>query len=146
MPKAFKMQIRVSEPGVAEFEKNEIRTLFAYGGSNFTLSKDFMFTPSAMIKISTMPTQLDLNAIFGYKNLIDFGPLVRSNLTQLDNWFNSAGFLLGVSFWRNWYLGYVYEIPLSDIRSATLQTHEISLRFFWGLQKSKSIRSPRYFL
>jgi type IX secretion system PorP/SprF family membrane protein len=85
LPKAFRTQISVSAPGVAEFEKTEVRTLFAYGGSNIKLSQDFMFTPSAMVRISTIPAQLDLNAIFGYKDIIDFGPLVRSNLTQIDN-------------------------------------------------------------
>lgn len=146
MPKAFKTQIKVSDPGVATFEKNEVRTLFTYGGTTFELTKDLLLTPSAMVKISTMPSQLDLNAIFGYKSILDFGPFVRSNVTQVDNWFNSAGFLIGVSYWKNWYLGYVYELPLTDLRTVTMQTHEISLRFFWGMKKSKIIKSPRYFL
>jgi type IX secretion system PorP/SprF family membrane protein len=146
MPKAFKTQISVSEPGVATYEKNEIRTFFAYGGTNFQLSKEVMLTPSALVRISTMPSQLDLNAVLGFKDAIDFGILMRSNLTEVDNWFNSAGILIGISYWKNWYLGYIYETPLSELRTATMQTHEISLRFFWGKQKSKLIKSPRYFL
>jgi type IX secretion system PorP/SprF family membrane protein len=146
MPKAFKTQISVSEPGVATYEKNEVRTLFAYGGSSFQLSQDVTLTPSALIRVSTMPPQLDLNAVCGFKNAIDFGLLFRSNLTELDNWFNSTGILIGISYWENWYLGYIYEIPVSSLRSASMQTHEISLRFFWGIHKFKLIKSPRYFL
>jgi type IX secretion system PorP/SprF family membrane protein len=146
MPKAFKTQIKVSEPGVATYEKNEIRTFFAYGGSNISLSKDFMLTPSALVRLGTIPAQLDLNVICGYKNIIDFGPILRSNLLDLNNWFNSVGFLVGISYWKSWYLGYAYEMPLTELKSATLQTHEISLRFFWGSRYTKDIKSPRYFL
>jgi type IX secretion system PorP/SprF family membrane protein len=146
MPKAFKTQIKVSDPGVATYEKNEIRTFFVYGGSNFNLSENFMLTPSALLRLGTIPSQLDLNIIFGYKNIVDFGPVLRSNLLDLENWFNSVGFLVGVSYWKNWYLGYAYEMPLSELKSATLQTHEISLRFFWGSRYTKNIKSPRYFL
>jgi type IX secretion system PorP/SprF family membrane protein len=146
MPKAFKTQIKVSEPGIGTYEKNEIRTFFIYGGSNLKLSKDFMLTPSGLIRTGTIPTQLDLNCIAGYKNIVDFGPVLRSNVIDFGDWFNSIGFLVGISYWKNWYLGYLYEMPLTELRSATVQTHEISLRFFWGSKHAKDIKSPRYFL
>jgi type IX secretion system PorP/SprF family membrane protein len=142
----LKLKIKVSEPGIGTYEKNEIRTFFIYGGSNLKLSKDFMLTPSGLIRTGTIPTQLDLNCIAGYKNIVDFGPVLRSNVIDFGDWFNSIGFLVGISYWKNWYLGYLYEMPLTELRSATVQTHEISLRFFWGSKHAKDIKSPRYFL
>jgi type IX secretion system PorP/SprF family membrane protein len=146
VPQTFKSHIKISEEEVVDFQKKEVRSLFTYGGGNFQLSQKFTFTPSAMIQLGKIPVLLDLNAVFGYKNILDFGPLIRSNLTQIDNWFNSVGFIVGVRFWKNGYLGYMYEYPLTELNQITKQTHEISLRFFWNSRTTKDITSPRLFL
>ncbi len=145
MPETFRTKIKVSAPGVGEFKKKEVRNLYTYGGGNFYLSWNLLFTPSVMVRLGKNPTQLDFNSIFSYKSIFDFGPLIRSNFTQIENWFNSVGFLIGVRYWKNWNLGYTYEFPTSELRYSTVQTHEISLRFFWRNNQSKSIRSPKNF-
>jgi type IX secretion system PorP/SprF family membrane protein len=146
VPETFRTKISISEPGVFDFKKKEIRSLFTYGGSNIQLSEEFIFTPSVMIRLGKIPTQVDLNTIFGYKNILDFGPMITTNLTQLDNWFNSVGFLIGVRYWKNWYFGYIYEFPPNQLRYATSQTHEISLKYLWDNKRTRNIRLPKYFL
>lgn len=126
--------------GAAEISNLKLRqTLFVYGGTLLPLNEGFSFRPSAMLRMTegTMP-QIDLNAGFSYLNLIDFGPMLRS----LD----AAGLMLGFTLNEKWYLGYMYEYPLTDIQQVTRQTHEISLRYLWQGNRKNSIVSPRYFM
>lgn len=147
IPKIFKNQIGTDRPGVVDLKKSEAIHLFAYGGTNIDMSEDFMFMPSTLLKyIDGAPLQLDLNAVFGYKDILDFGPMLRSNLNSKNSWVDATGFLIGLRFLENWYMGYMYEYPLTDLRHITWQTHEISLRYTWGKPREFRIRSPRYFL
>lgn len=121
------------------------RHLFVYGGSTFDLADNLVITPSALFKTSEKaPSQLDLNAVFGYNNVVDFGPMFRSNLTE--GWMDAVGFLVGIYITPNWYFGYMYEYPTNDLNLVTQQTHEVSLRYIWGSSRQIRIRSPRYFL
>ena len=112
---------------------------FVYGGMQFSLKNDWVFTPSAMARIiAASPFQVDINALFKYKNTIDVGPMLRSR--------DAVGLLFGVYMNEKWYLGYQYEYPLQDIQQVTRQTHEIALRFLWDSKHRARIRSPRYFI
>jgi type IX secretion system PorP/SprF family membrane protein len=147
MPKVFRDQISIKKQGVVDFRKKENLHLFAYAGTNADLSEEILFMPSALFKyVDGAPAQLDLNAVFGYLDILDFGPLLRTNMTGQNDWLDAVGFLIGIRFLENWYLGYMYEYPLTDLRNATRQTHEISLRFTWDAKSKTRIRSPRYFL
>jgi len=147
LPKIFRNQIGINQPGQVEFRKKENLHLFTYAGSNLNMSESFMFMPSILFKyIDGAPMQLDLNPIFGFKDLLDFGPMLRTNLHKDNEWLDGVGFLIGLRFLENWYLGYMYEYPLTNLSSVTKQTHEISLRFTWGSKIDSYIRSPRYFL
>ncbi len=147
VPKVFRNQIGISKPGDIDFKKKENIHMFAYGGTNLGLTDEIMFMPSTLLKYSDgAPLQLDLNAIFGYRDMLDFGPLLRSNLSGSNNLVDATGFLVGIRFLDNWYMGYMYEYPLTDLRTITRQTHEISLRYTWGARQENRIRSPRYFL
>ena len=146
IPETFRTKIKAYMPGIEDFEKKETRNIFAYGGGNYYLSFNLMFTPSVIIRLGRNPTQLDFNSIFSYKNIFDFGPLIRSNFTQINNWFNSVGFIVVIRYWKNLNIGYTYEFPTSELRYATVQTHEISLRFFWESKQSNNIKYPKFFL
>ena len=147
LPKVFRNQIGINQPGLVDFRKKENVHLFVYGGSNILLSDEIMFMPSSLFKyIDGAPVQLDLNTVFGYKDILDFGPMLRTNLSEGNNWMDGVGFLIGLRFLENWYLGYMYEYPLTTLKSTTRQTHEISLRFTWSSKYNAKIRSPRYFL
>ena len=145
MPESFRTKIKVSAPGVGTFKKKETRNLYTFAGGNYYLSWNFMFCPSLMVRLGKNPAQFDLNSIFSYKKILDFGPLIRSNFTQFQDWFNSVGFLIGIHYWKNLSLGYVYEFPTSGLRYATVQTHEISLKFIWDSNRTENIRFPRFF-
>ncbi|MEE4177749.1 MAG: type IX secretion system membrane protein PorP/SprF [Bacteroides sp.] len=121
------------------------RHLFVYGGNTFDLSDNFVVTPSALFKTSEKaPSQIDINAIFGYNEIFDFGPMLRSNFTE--SWMDAVGFLVGIHLTENWYFGYMFEYPTNDMNLVTRQTHEVSLRYLWGSKEQIHIRSPRYFL
>jgi type IX secretion system PorP/SprF family membrane protein len=121
------------------------RHLFVYGGTTLDLVDNLVLTPSALYKDSERaPAQLDLNFVFGYNEMFDFGPMVRSNFSA--SWLDAVGFLVGMKITPSWFFGYMYEYPTNDMNLATKQTHEISLRYFWGAKQRLRIRSPRYFL
>lgn len=119
--------------------------LLIYGGSTFDLTHELSISPSTLFKNSeTAPAQLDVNAIVGYNQMIDFGPMIRSNLSR--GWVDAIGFLAGYQFSENWYFGYMYEYPTNNLNSATRQTHEVSLRYQWASIKNGIYRSPVFFL
>lgn len=120
------------------FIQNE-RHLFVYGGTNIRLTDDFTFTPSMLVRAtSDAPLQADLNALFNYKDVLDFGPAFRNH--------EAVGVIIGFKVDKNWYLGYMYDYPLTEINKVTRQSHEISLRFLWDSPHRNRIRSPRYFI
>lgn len=113
--------------------------IFLYGGLQLPMKNDWVFTPSLMARfVANSPFQMDVNALFKYKNTIDMGVMMRSA--------DAAGVLFGVYMNEKWYLGYQYEYPLQDIQQVTRQTHEIALRFLWDSKYRTRIRSPRYFI
>lgn len=119
--------------------------LFVYGGSTFDITQEFTISPSALFKNSEMaPAQIDINAIAGYDNMIDFGPMIRSNMAK--GWVDAIGFLAGYHITENWYFGYMYEYPTNSMSAATRQTHEISLRYQWASMKHGQYRNPIFFL
>jgi type IX secretion system PorP/SprF family membrane protein len=121
-----------------QFFMNTQRHFFTYGGANYKLSRVMNFFPSILVKhVSDAPIQFDLNPLFEYNEFFSFGPMLRS--------FESLGMLVGFKMSRNFHLGYIYEYPLTDIRLATRQTHEITLRFLWENNDRKKVLSPRYF-
>ena len=153
MPRVFKSlaevlvsQIGNRNPDAAILEKLP-RQLVAYGGTNLPLTDEIQFMPSALFRIGPgSPTQIDINTVFGYADLLDFGPLVRSNLIDRNNYLEAVGFIVGIRFLPNLYFGYVYEYPLTSLNVVTLQSHEISLRLLLNPRQDRQIGSPRYFL
>ncbi len=143
IPLALRNRIATHDVLVSEVSRH----LFAYGGSNIALAPELTFIPSVLFKYAEdAPVQLDLNAVFGFRDVFDFGPMIRSNLASQNQWFDAVGFLVGIRFSQNWYLGYMYEYPTTALNLATKQTHEFSLRYLWGSRQLRTIRSPRYFL
>ena len=103
------------------------------------VNEDLTFKPSILFKsVTNAPIQYDLNFIFGYDDVLDVGPMIRSK--------DAIGFLAGYKITSKIYLGYMFEYPLSDLNILTKQTHELSLRVLWQTKYKKQIKSPRYFL
>ncbi len=143
MPRVFGKDLQVYDPDNFLFFNKKNHHLFAYAGTNIPLSHSFLFVPSTLLKYANdAPLQLDINSLFVFDEVFSFGPLLRSNLS--DGWVDALGFLVGLQLGENWYFGYVFEYPTNNLNIITKQTHEVSLRFKWGLQKDR-FRSPRYF-
>ncbi len=144
MPRVFGKDLQVYDPGDYLFFNEKNRHLFAYAGTNIHMAQSFVFVPSTLFKYADdAPVQLDVNTLFVYDDAFSFGPLMRSNLS--DGWVDAVGFILGLRLGENWQFGYVFEYPTNNMNLITKQTHEISLRFIWGIERDR-FRSPRYFL
>lgn len=135
MPRLFSREMKDGNTTVLSIQNH----LNIYGGANVKVSEDLMVTPSVLVRTTAnAPMALDLNFMFNYKNTIDFGPMLRYN--------DAFGILVGYKISPNFYAGYMYEYPLSDIQMASKQTHEITLRMSWVSKYKTQVRSPRYFL
>lgn len=128
-----------------EFENQQVMNAklkqhyFLYGGMRLNMGDNWAFSPGFMARfVQNTPFQMDVNAIFNYKNTLDIGPMLRSK--------DAVGLLLGVYMNEKWYLGYQYEYPLQDIQQVSQQTHEVALRYLWESKHKSRIRSPRYFI
>lgn len=135
MPRLFAKEVSDGNTVLTRYQDH----FYLYSGANLKVNEDFEFKPSILFKkVSSAPLQLDVNLVFNYKDVFDFGPMVRSR--------DALGFLAGYKITPQLYLGYMYEYPINDMHLATKQTHEISLRMLWQSEQKKRIKSPRYFL
>jgi type IX secretion system PorP/SprF family membrane protein len=146
IPKVFSKQLNTSLSSEVDFERNKGFYFNAYAGTNLKLSESFIITPSAVFRYSNAPLQIDINAIIELKNIFDFGPVIRMNFVEKNRLFDAAGFLMSVRLWERVQVGYLYEYPLSELNYATVQTHEISLRYFIPYKGDETKRPDRYFL
>jgi type IX secretion system PorP/SprF family membrane protein len=119
--------------------------IFIYGGTTLDITREITISPSGLFKnAANAPAQLDINAVGSYENMIDFGPMIRSNLAK--GLIDAIGFVAGYHLNDNWYFGYMYEFPTNRLSTATKQSHEISLRYQWKSMKDGIYRSPAFFL
>lgn len=134
-PRLFTREVNHGNITVSKYQNH----FYLYGGTELKVNEDFTFKPSILFKrVSDAPMQFDLNFVFDYKEVLAAGPMIRSR--------DAIGFLLGYKITSKIYMGYMYEYPLTDLRLATKQTHELSLRLLWQTKYKKRVKSPRYFL
>jgi type IX secretion system PorP/SprF family membrane protein len=113
--------------------------LYVYSGFTHPLNDECEIVSSFMLKKGLgNPPQIDIHAIFKFRNKFDVGPMFRLS--------NAIGVLTGWRISENWYLGYQFEFPMSAIQNGSSQTHEIALRYHWDSSFRSIIKSPRYFM
>lgn len=79
--------------------------------------------PSVLVRLAAdVPLSYDVNLTANLKGKLDVGLSYRRE--------DSYGLRLGVQATKKIYLGYVFELPISEIRKASSQTHEMAIRFF----------------
>jgi len=79
--------------------------------------------PSVLFRMATnVPLSYDVNLTANLKDKLDVGVSYRRE--------DSYGFRLGLQATKKIYLGYVFELPISEVRKVSSQTHEMALRFF----------------
>jgi len=117
---------------------NQLRHLFAYAGHSFYIGHNLKFKPSVLAKVVTgAPIEFDLNGVLSFYDVIDIGANYRSG--------DGLGLLFGITIQERVILNYAYEIPLNDLRYATIQTHEVGVRYRFGKSHFEKIQSPRFF-
>jgi hypothetical protein len=68
-----------------------------------------------------VPLSWDINLTARLISKLDAGISYRNQ--------DSYGFRLGIQATKKIYIGYVYEMPISQISKVSNQTHELALRF-----------------
>jgi type IX secretion system PorP/SprF family membrane protein len=92
-------------------------------GYRFRFSGDVSLIPSAMLKFVPMsPPSLDLNALMDIRNIFSFGISYRN--------VDALAALVKISLARTLDLGYSYDLTTSKIRTASSNTHEITLGLY----------------
>lgn len=99
--------------------------LFLTAGYRMFLSEDWTFLPSGVIrKVSTLPTGVDLNAKFQYRDLFWFGGHYRFN----DGFAGMVG--LNINSTLN--IGYSYDLTTSQLNTISRGSHELVVGLLLG--------------
>jgi type IX secretion system PorP/SprF family membrane protein len=107
-------------------KRSELGHYFITGGIKFPLSSDFLLEPSVLIKSSDMffkAIQADITSRLYYKSDYWLGLSYRTS----DAIIVMAGLRVD-----KFYFGYSYDFVLSDIRTQTIGSHEITLAVKFG--------------
>jgi len=107
-------------------KRNELGHYFLTGGIKFPLGTDWTLEPSAFIKSSDMvfrSVQMDLTTRIYYKGDYWAGLSWRTN--------DAIILMLGLKYDR-FYFAYAVDFTLTDIRSKSLGTHELTLAIKFG--------------
>jgi type IX secretion system PorP/SprF family membrane protein len=125
--------ISISEPimfrynfGDYDKNKNYIDNAHYYImlGTSVDISKSIQLKPSMMIRAtSNAPLSADINLLANFQEKFDLGLSYRNN--------NSLGIQLGYLSFKKYYIGYIYELPTSEIRPSSFQTHELALKYLF---------------
>lgn len=117
---------------------DQLRHLFVYYGHSFDIGSRMKFKPSALAKVvKGAPVEFDFNGVISFFDMLDLGANYRSG--------DGLGLLVGITVKERLVFNYAYEIPLTKLRNATIQTHEVGLRYKFGKSHFEKIESPRFF-
>jgi type IX secretion system PorP/SprF family membrane protein len=131
-----KFFVSVSQPRILRYDFGSQNTAYkdvpyyySMLGTRFKFSDQIIFYPSLMFRMAKdVPLSWDINLTARLISKLDAGISYRNQ--------DSYGFRLGIQATKKIYIGYVYEMPISQISKVSNQTHELALRFSF-LPKSK---------
>jgi type IX secretion system PorP/SprF family membrane protein len=110
----------------SKVNRNELGHFFLTGGIKIPINTDWQIEPSGFIKSSDMlfkSIQMDLTARAYYKDYYWAGVSYRTG--------DAIIMMLGLKYDR-FFFSYAFDFTLSDIRSSTYGTHEISMAVKFG--------------
>jgi len=117
---------------------DQLRHVFIYYGHSFQLGPHIRVKPSVLAKVvKGAPVEFDFNGVLSLFDVIDLGANYRSG--------DGLGLLAGITLKERIVLNYAYEIPLTQLRYGTVQTHEVGIRYKFGRAHFDKIESPRFF-
>jgi type IX secretion system PorP/SprF family membrane protein len=124
MTNIFRGSLMVADASTSS--RNELGNFYLTGGVKVPLNPNWMLEPSAFIKASDMfltSMQLDLTTRVYFEDDYWAGVSYRTN--------DAVIMMMGLRYDR-YYFGYAFDFTLTDIRSQSLGTHEISLAVKFG--------------
>ena len=110
--------------------------IYLNGGCKIDLTEEWQLRPSAMIRHSQgSPSQLDLNGIANYKNILETGV----------SWRSGDAVMCMLKVWTNpqFNVAYSYEYTISDLSTYSNGTHEVTLQYDFKYKTGAT--NPRFF-
>jgi type IX secretion system PorP/SprF family membrane protein len=110
------------------------RHYYAQAGYDWAIGGDrnYVLQPSTLVKSDGVTTQVDLNALFLYNNMVWLGVSYRTQDAIAPMIGYQHQFLDGRSMLR---LGYSYDVTTSPIRNYQSGSHEVMLNYCVTLEK-----------
>lgn len=131
----IKMSLQGSENSeTQDFESELGRFVYFMGGGNFPIKNTlFILEPSAMVKTDFSIFTAELTMRATYNRFLSFGIGYR--------WKDAVSAMIG-AYYRNFYLGYSFDYPISAIGKVSNGSHEIMVGYqlkldFSGKNKHK---------
>jgi type IX secretion system PorP/SprF family membrane protein len=127
--KGEKFFVSLSQPRMLKYDFGSQNTaykdvpyFYSMVGTRVKLSDQVIVYPSMLLRMAKdVPLSWDINLTARLINKLDAGISYRNQ--------DSYGFRLGLQATKKIYVGYVYEMPISQISKVSNQTHELVLRF-----------------
>lgn len=114
-----------------------ITHFYLIGGYVFQLNDQLKFKPALMAKlVQGAPPTVDVSANFLINNKYTLGTSYRYN--------DAVSILAGISFVKEFFIGYSYDITLTSLRSYNSGSHDILLKYTL-FEKNQQAISPRFF-
>jgi len=124
----------------SDFEALERVGYYFTGGYVFNLGLTTKFKPAFMVKATNgAPLSTDVSANFLFFEKLWLGANYRFSTTA-----EAVGFMVDFQVFRDWRIGYTYEIPTSALRPYNDGTHEFILMFEL-YNPRRRVASPRYY-
>jgi type IX secretion system PorP/SprF family membrane protein len=115
VPQLFQRNIDLKSDVI--LQQKQVRHYYLHGGYIFEAGSDFKIEPSVLLKfIETGIFQADINALVTYKDMVNFGLSYRTG--------DALSFQVGYKN-PDVFIGYAYDMVLSDMRGNTWGSHEI---------------------
>ncbi|MCL2328417.1 MAG: type IX secretion system membrane protein PorP/SprF [Bacteroidetes bacterium] len=94
---------------------------YFYGQYKWNINSNLYAVPTIWVKNGSNKTQADANMNFYINNRFWLGGTYRIN--------EAAAFLAGIILKEQWYVGYSYDFPISDLTGYSWGNHEIFISF-----------------
>jgi type IX secretion system PorP/SprF family membrane protein len=120
---------------------SEARHYYFIAGTIFNLTSNgnLKLKPTTFVKVtSAAPVELDVTALFYYKDMIWAGPMFRTG--------DAFGVLAGINITDQFALGYSFDWSFGNSTGRyNAGSHELMLRYDFIFNEKSKIESPRYF-
>ena len=119
-----KLKIYDTKTGLSKLTSN----FYLTGGYKYFIDRDWAVEPTAIIKaVGPVPLQLDLSAKVIYQSLV-WGALAFRTA-------DAVSILIGYVYQKKIYIGYSYDIGVSDIHRYQSGSHEIMINYHFQTLK-----------